>query len=356
MGFKHGFYQFFGGSFAALALSVSPAFAGELDDWEFDTGSSELTFSLSDQVFPSFFLMSEPPRLVLDIPDTEIGDVEPEQIYNGTVQAIRVAQHTPENVRVVIELAPGITLSPGQADIQFDNNGDGQRHWRFRPLIADDAAVAKTPTADPGSENNEVSLSAASLQPSQQQATSTALPLDPYESDASDVVSVPPLEDEVSVPPLEDVPESTVPVAIATEAESPELPPMTAPELEAVDVENTEAPLETLETRPSSLPEVSANTVPPDVAVPDSGLTSESSQSSSEENAAISDSTPPSANEVAPAAETALAPVESSVSEQPAFDETANPAAPTIQQPAAERTIMQTDMPAPLTFGQPLPE
>ena len=346
MGFKYRFYQFFGGSFAALALSVLPAFAGELDDWEFDTSNSELTFSLSDQVFPSFFLMSEPPRLVLDIPDTEIGDIEPEQIYNGTVQSIRVAQHTPDNVRVVIELAPGTALSPGQADIQFDNSGDGQRRWRFRPLVADDEAVATTPTADPGSEN-EVSLSAASLQPSQQQATSTALPLDPYESDSSDVVSV---------PPLEDAPESTVPVAIATEAESPELPPMTAPELEAVDVENTEAPLETLETRPSSLPELSANTAPSDVSEPDSASTSEGLQSPSEENAAISDATPPSADGIAPAAETALAPVEASASEQTVFDDTENPAAPTIQQPAAERTIMQTDMPAPLTFGQPLPE
>ncbi|MEO0867337.1 MAG: hypothetical protein AAFY17_02590, partial [Cyanobacteria bacterium J06642_11] len=27
----------------------------------------------------------------------------------------------------------------------------------------------------------------------------------------------------------------------------------------------------------------------------------------------------------------------------------------TVQQPAAERTIVQTAMPAPLTFGQPLP-
>ena len=366
MGFKHRLHQFLGGSLAALTLSVWPAFAGELDDWAFDTSSSELTFSLSDQVFPEFFLLSEPPRLVLDIPNTEIGDVKPEQIYNGTVQAIRVAQYTPENVRVVIELAPEIVLSPDQADIQFDDSGDGQRYWRFRPLIADGATVAQTPTAIPESDSrNGVSLSAANLQLPQRQTNSTTLPLDPYESEASSgVVSVPPLEDEVvSVPPLGDVAdEPAASVAIATDSEPSEFPPMIVPELEDVEVDNTAIPLETRETRPSSLPDlaVGANTLPPDVAASDDTSTSlEESQNLAEENAVPSPLVEePSAPEVA--AETALAPVESSAESpaqlQPAPDEDINPAAQTIQQPAADRTIIRTDMPAPLTFGQPLPE
>ena len=108
MGFKHRFHQVVGGSIVALTLAVSPALAGELRNWSFETTTSELTFSLSDDVFPEFFLLSEPPRLVLDIPEADIGSVEPEQVYGGAVQTIRVSQYTPEQVRVVIELAPEI--------------------------------------------------------------------------------------------------------------------------------------------------------------------------------------------------------------------------------------------------------
>ena len=378
MGFKRRVYQLFGGSLTALTLSVLPAFAEELDNWEFDTSNSELTFSLSDQVFPEFFLLSEPARLVLDIPNTEIGDVEPDQIYSGTtVQAIRVAQYTPEKVRIVIELAPEVVLAPEQADIQFDSSGDGQRHWRFRPLVAGDTAGATTldgtPDSSPetDSENGEISLSAANLEPSQQPPTSATLPLDPYESDASGgVVSVPPLEQGVNVPPLaegpeEGVEESSESVAIAADAEPPELPPMTVPELEAVELEDAELPTQDVETRPSSLPEleVSASTVPPDVAAPDDSSNPTHSQTTPEESAASSDaveSVSPSVNESASDnTETALAPQEASEPmQQPAAvsDEVVNSTAQTIQQPVAERTIMQTDMPAPLPFGQPLPD
>ncbi len=87
MGFKRRVHQFCGGSLAALALCMSPAaLAEELQNWSFDTGSSELAFSLSDQVFPEFFLLADPPRLVLDIPNTEVGSVDPEQGYEGAVQ------------------------------------------------------------------------------------------------------------------------------------------------------------------------------------------------------------------------------------------------------------------------------
>ena len=251
MGFKRRFYQCFGGSLATLALAISPALAEGLNDWAFDTATSELTFSLSDTVFPQFFLLSEPPRLVLDIPDTEIGTIEPEQIYNGSVQAIRVAQHTPDQVRVVIELAPDIVLAPDQADIQFDDS-DGLRHWRFRPLIADsDTSVAVSPAVSAPNASGDVSLSAANLQLPDKPTTTTALPIDPYDAESSAVVSVPPLEDlptdsglvdedavdEGAVDVEVDGVDAVSPAAIAT---VPDLPPMTVPELEQSELDTSE--------------------------------------------------------------------------------------------------------------------
>lgn len=376
MGFKRRFYRSLGGSLSVLALAAAPALAEELQDWSFDTDNSELTFSLSDQVFPEFFLLSDPPRLVLDIPDTEIGNVDPEQIYDGTVRAIRVAQHTPENVRVVIELAPAIVLSPEQADIQFDDGGDGQRYWRFRPLIADRGDVATAQPEPTRGAETDVSLSAASLRPSEQQAT--ALPLDPYETDSSSTV--------VSVPPLEDLPQND---AVAA-ADVPELPPMTVPALEDTTgntLISTDA--DAAEPRQDDLPNLDISAINQKPGVPVVVEPSERSQSTeaavsedaadavsmdtettaadtvvedvnpvAEPAAAIAIAGPEDeiANTRAGSTETALAPVELS-SPLPDNSQAVNDSSipQTIQQPAAERTIVQTELPAPVPFGQPLP-
>ncbi|EKV02469.1 AMIN domain-containing protein [Leptolyngbya sp. PCC 7375] len=405
MAFKHCLHQSLGGSLIALALSMAPAFAENLQNWSFDTGSNELTFSLSDEVFPEFFLLSEPPRLVLDIPNTDIGDIDPEQIYDGAVKNIRVAQYTPENVRVVIELAPEIVLSPEQADIQFDDSDDGQRHWRFRPLIAENNTVAQSTSLAPApaqnSDDHNVSLAAANLHIPQSSPTTTALPIDPYESEASSgVVSVPPLEEGVvSVPPLEENDGVSVPplagvnvpsiednnasdnaasVAVV-DAEVPELPPMTVPELEDTGTEDVLTPTVFLEveSRQSTLPDLAASTSEQPVAAAES-ISSEVTQNADvavagDETVAAEEPTPavkmPGESSAAvpdvemPAsarpAETALAPVElSSLSEedQTVAEDRDPPDFQTIQQPAAERTIVQTDLPVPLQFGQPLPE
>ncbi|MEL6128792.1 MAG: AMIN domain-containing protein [Cyanobacteria bacterium J06628_4] len=411
MGFKRRFYQCFGGSLATLALAISPALAEGLTDWAFDTATSELTFSLSDTVFPQFFLLSEPPRLVLDIPDTEIGTIEPEQIYDGSVQAIRVAQYTPDQVRVVIELAPDIVLAPDQADIQFDDS-DGLRHWRFRPLIADgETSVAVSPTVSAPNTAGDVSLSAANLQLPEKPTTTTALPIDPYDAESSAVVSVPPLEDlptdsggvDEGVVDAEIV-NAASPAAIAT---VPDLPPMTVPELEqpgsdhsainspvtptvAAAPESNRASLpdisgvsdpqpevsEVTELPRSDLPEsapvdVAVETVPnlkdvPDLeTVPDledvptieaapvvaAASASEASNVAEESSVAEPASDLPGS---APLTE-GLAPVELSLADVEEADETANLVWETIQQPAGNRTIVQTQPPEPLTFGQPFP-
>ena len=403
MGFKHRFYQSLGGSFAALVLSIPSVLAEELQDWSFDADHSELTFSLSDQIFPEFFLLADPPRLVLDIPNAEIGDIAQEQIYEGAVQTIRVAQHTPENIRIVIELAPEIELLPDQADIQFDDDGNGQRSWRFRPLIAEnetsEGILSSVPTR---SSENAISVSAANLEVPVERVPSTRLPIDPYEEDEA-------ATNVVSVPPLEDLGESVGPVVTVVEEEwAAELPPMTVPELESPGSDSDGIPaIAVVEPRSSDLPSLEANgdsqpsvvstaseplggdplrrsEMEADVAEeatvvieePIAVVVIESPEMSLAEEPVTAVPTEPATVSVSPASEppessvanprsvrsteNAMAPVEVSslpLENQVSAEEgdTPAPIPQTIQQPAAERTIVQTELPAPLKFGQPLP-
>ncbi|MEM7063300.1 MAG: AMIN domain-containing protein [Cyanobacteria bacterium P01_B01_bin.77] len=397
MEFKQHFYRLVGSSFVVLTMVTSSALAEELDNWSFDATTNELTFSLSDTVLPEFFLLAEPPRLVLDIPDTQIGAVEPEQTYGGAVQNIRVAQHTPDQVRVVIELAPDSVLTPDQADIQFDDN-NGQRHWRFRPLLADSTVIAASSTpVDPTSTMADVSLSAANLELSTP-STGAILPIDPYASESSNQqVSVPPLEDMSESVEVAEVAEVNLVTGPAADVNGPDVPPMTVPELEVTELDGPRASSEVAitDTRESVLPDLTdhtvvnveptveptLSTVPQDllpaavepeivpdadgeppvdmattavatVAMPDDVSVHVSEDATPIESSAADVSDVPM---VLPTTETALAPVQQPTQSQ-AVAEDNSPAWQTIQQPAAERTIMQTDVPAPLTFGQPLPK
>lgn len=403
MGFNHWPYKSLGSalgiSVIALSMACVPATAEELKNWSFDKVTNELTFSLPDTILPEFFLLAEPPRLVLDIPETEMGDIEPDQTYNGDVQNIRVAQHTEEKVRVVIELTPDIILAPEQADIQFDDH-DGQRHWRFRPLIDESHTVAVEPVpreTDPalGSFSHSAANLAISKQPSE-----TTLPIDPYDTGADDPV--------VSVPPLADRPGLTENI-IDTESEVPAVPPMVVPSLgeSSTQIETASAEGENIRdsdiAHSGSLPELAANVPsqpmetqveqPRAVETPgelspaiaeetvDNALTPVAEATSEEgvnETATVA-LKPEMTEAVTPASvvvnspvqqpvdlglthpinpvETALAPVEddtsaNAVSTEPNLSTNWE----TVQQPAAQRTILQTTMPAPLTFGQPLPE
>jgi AMIN domain len=228
-------YSFVGILTTAALICPVVAQASELSGWHYNPDTYELTFSLPQDVLPEFFLLAEPTRIVLDIPNTQIGAIASEQTYTGAVERIRVSQFSDSDVRVVIDLAPGTELQPTQASIEFDD-ANGQRQWRFQPLIAsaspDPASeIAAEPNPEQSAEPNTIatipdlsvmpipnpamsempevpfvatpgtdpvpSAGAAALQlptPTALSPTTTPLPLDPYASaEASPTVSVPAL-------------------------------------------------------------------------------------------------------------------------------------------------------------------
>ncbi|MEO1401805.1 MAG: AMIN domain-containing protein [Cyanobacteria bacterium J06635_1] len=250
----------FRGSMIATAL-VCPwvistrALAQELSSWSFDPSTHQLEFSLPEGVTPQFFLLAEPARIVLDIPETQLGDVDTEQTYDGAVERIRVSQFSDDAVRIVVDLMAGTQLDPDQADIQFDNI-DGRRQWRFRPLIA---GVAPTVAEESGVEGSDEPFSALNgtlngadalilppnlnadalqlSQPGPASSVPTELPIDPYAPAANaEVISVPALADAPVAPssPASVSPPSVHPPSIQVEndgAAVTEVPPMSAPEV-----------------------------------------------------------------------------------------------------------------------------
>jgi hypothetical protein len=321
---------------AALVYAM-PAAASELTDWQFDSATAELEFALPEGILPEFFLLAEPARLVLDLPQTQLGTVEREQTYAGAVERIRLSQFSDDVVRIVMDLAPGTRLDPEQVDLQFDDRG-GQRWWRLRPLIADsEASPARNSASEIPPLAAATSPTAASLQLPPSESAAETLPLDPYLPDPSaSIVSVPSLAAEPVAPVI------PAPVGLAD--------PSLAPLPTAAD--NPPAPFLEMaaEAQPGEMPELAATALPPEPQAATTGMTPAAASVTPMPPAAQPDTAAPRTAAAAAADPAAVALVDGTA-------EAAAPSTPPAAMAAAPQAAptASSRWPAPIPFGQPLP-
>ncbi len=112
-----------------LLLSALPAQAGKLLQWNFNSRQNQLEFTTDEGVQPRAQLVTNPTRLVIDLPGTKYGRkqlIEP--IVNAPgVQSLRVGQFDPQTARLVVELSPGYVIDPNQ--VKFE--GVSPKRWRI---------------------------------------------------------------------------------------------------------------------------------------------------------------------------------------------------------------------------------
>jgi N-acetylmuramoyl-L-alanine amidase len=105
-------------SFYFLLLTF-PAQASRLQSWRFNPTQNQLEFFTDDDgVQPTAQLLSNPTRLVIDMPGVTFGRPQVTESYNGAVRAVRVGQFAPGTTRMVIEYAPGYTIDPNRVQFQ----------------------------------------------------------------------------------------------------------------------------------------------------------------------------------------------------------------------------------------------
>jgi N-acetylmuramoyl-L-alanine amidase len=111
-------------TFLSLLLLSSPAIAGKLQSWRFDSQRNLLVFTTDGDVQPKAKLLFNPTRLVIDLPGTTLRRSINQQA-GGLIRSIRVGQVNSRTTRLVIELVDGYTLDPQQ--IQF--RGVSPKQW-----------------------------------------------------------------------------------------------------------------------------------------------------------------------------------------------------------------------------------
>ncbi|MEL6927746.1 MAG: N-acetylmuramoyl-L-alanine amidase [Cyanobacteria bacterium J06600_6] len=112
--------------FIGVFLLCSPARAGKIIDWEFKPENNNLEFKTDEGVQPEAELLSNPTRLVIDLPGTILGRETVKETYQGAVRGFRIGQPEAGTSRIVVELAPGYTIDPDK--IEFDDVSPS--HWK----------------------------------------------------------------------------------------------------------------------------------------------------------------------------------------------------------------------------------
>ncbi|MEC4982724.1 MAG: N-acetylmuramoyl-L-alanine amidase [Oscillatoria sp. PMC 1068.18] len=105
-------------SLLSVLLFGSPAEAGRLLFWRFDSSQNRLSFSTNEGVQPRAQLITNPSRVVIDLPGTSLGRPSVKQNLGGLITELRIGQVDSQTTRLVIELAPGYTVDPQQVRVR----------------------------------------------------------------------------------------------------------------------------------------------------------------------------------------------------------------------------------------------
>ena len=125
----------------SVLIAALPKSAIALSSWNFNPSANQLEVTVKDGIQPRYFLMAQPARIVVDLPDTHLEDVKTPQMYEGTVRQIRISQQPSGMTRIVMELSPDVALAPGQVKLEKLGKQSGETRWALRPLIARTTAV-----------------------------------------------------------------------------------------------------------------------------------------------------------------------------------------------------------------------
>ncbi|MDD1418744.1 AMIN domain-containing protein [Dolichospermum sp. ST_sed1] len=115
-------------------ISIAQTVA-QLNGWEFNPKAQQLEINLSATATPKYFYLPQPPRLVLDLPNTKLGKVLTQKEYSGAIQRIRISQLNENITRIVLDLAPETQFQPNQVQLQPLSRQKPTR-WVLKPHIS----------------------------------------------------------------------------------------------------------------------------------------------------------------------------------------------------------------------------
>lgn len=101
-------------SFLGMLLFSPPAQANRLETFVLDITKNRIVFVTDSDVEPKGQIITNPTRLVIDLPGATYKGATVRRTIGNAVQAVRVGQPEPDMTRMVVEFSPELEIDPSQ--------------------------------------------------------------------------------------------------------------------------------------------------------------------------------------------------------------------------------------------------
>jgi len=112
-----------GGLASSLAIAAPIAHANRLETFVYDLTDSKIEFSLKNDIEPKGSVISNPTRIVIDLPGIVYQGPTVRRRVGRGVQAVRVGQVDANTTRMVVEFSPDVTINPQQLKLKSRQPG-----------------------------------------------------------------------------------------------------------------------------------------------------------------------------------------------------------------------------------------
>lgn len=120
---------------------VAPASQARVTDWSYSADRGRLEMTTQGPTRPKLFILQDPPRIVVDLPNT-VWDRDPEEVTaSGRVESIRISQLNDTMTRFVMTVTPDQPLSLSQLQLQTAS----PERWAVQFTSADDLTLPSPP-------------------------------------------------------------------------------------------------------------------------------------------------------------------------------------------------------------------
>ncbi|MEA5597476.1 N-acetylmuramoyl-L-alanine amidase [Rivularia sp. UHCC 0363] len=99
-------------------LLVLPAEAAKLQSWQFDRAQNQLSFKTDEPVQPRVQFLTDPARIVIELPNTSLERRRLRQNETGAIDEIQIRREDDDLAQIIIELDNDYTIDPAQVIVR----------------------------------------------------------------------------------------------------------------------------------------------------------------------------------------------------------------------------------------------
>jgi N-acetylmuramoyl-L-alanine amidase len=128
----------------ALVGLTQSAWAGKLVYWKFNKALNRIEFVTNEGVEPQAKFVSNPGRLIIDVPDTTVDKSKQRKTRNVNrfIREVRVGQLNRDTARLVVEMRSQYTLRPG--DIQIRSLSPNRWFVQIPTAVSVDSPISQS--------------------------------------------------------------------------------------------------------------------------------------------------------------------------------------------------------------------